>query len=201
MMFARSIGDENPVYHDAAISGYSGDGGLATNAQIGDSYAMTLDAFDNLYVADASFFVVREINAVTQIISTVAGSDIGMGIADSELNAGGVLSNAVQFYGVSGISFDPAGNLFVSGSNSYNVIEINLAAPVLPLTWPGNFGPAPVLNESIVNSGNQPLTITSASVTSPFTLAAAANSSFCTFPLHAARAELVPGCTHVSIFR
>jgi hypothetical protein len=156
--------------------GYSGDGGPATQAKIGDPAAMTLDAFGNIYLADNNS-VVRKINAVTQIISTVAGSRTGTGIE------GGALSSAMQFYDVSGIAFDSAGNLFLSIFDAYGIVEINFAGTSLPFNWPGSLGPASVIDESIVNFGNQPLTITSASVTSPFTLAAAANSSFCTFPV------------------
>jgi sugar lactone lactonase YvrE len=36
----------------SGLGGYSGDGGLATNAQFGLIYGITLDSFGNLYIGD-----------------------------------------------------------------------------------------------------------------------------------------------------
>jgi hypothetical protein len=56
------------------VSGYSGDGGPATAAQIGFVYNMTTDPSGILYFADATYNVVRQIVPSTGIISTIAGN-------------------------------------------------------------------------------------------------------------------------------
>ncbi len=53
---------------------YTGDGGLATAASISTAVdAATTDAFGNLYIADTGNNVIRRVDAVTGMITTVAG--------------------------------------------------------------------------------------------------------------------------------
>lgn len=53
--------------------GYSGDGGPATSAQLFLPEGIALDAADDLYIADTGNGVIREVNAASGQISTVAG--------------------------------------------------------------------------------------------------------------------------------
>ena len=53
--------------------GYSGDGGAATAAKLFLPEGVALDAAGNLYIADTGNGVIREVNAATGEISTVAG--------------------------------------------------------------------------------------------------------------------------------
>ncbi len=53
--------------------GYTGDGGPATSAQLGQVAGLSLDAAGNLFIADFDFNVVREVS-VAGTISTVAGN-------------------------------------------------------------------------------------------------------------------------------
>lgn len=52
--------------------GYSGDGGLATNAQINDPTGICIDDSNNVYFAEAANDVIRKINVSTGIIYTIA---------------------------------------------------------------------------------------------------------------------------------
>ena len=53
--------------------GYSGDGGPATSAKLYLPEGIALDAAGNLYIADTGNSVIREVNAATGKIATVAG--------------------------------------------------------------------------------------------------------------------------------
>ncbi|MDG0811367.1 NHL domain-containing protein [Cohnella rhizosphaerae] len=55
-------------------SGYSGDGGLATAAALGRIDGIAIDAAGNLYIADGKNFRIRKVDAVSKIITTVAGT-------------------------------------------------------------------------------------------------------------------------------
>lgn len=55
------------------VQGYSGDNGLATEAQINDPHGIFVDAEENLYIADTSTSTIRKVNGATGIITTVAG--------------------------------------------------------------------------------------------------------------------------------
>jgi DNA-binding beta-propeller fold protein YncE len=54
--------------------GYSGDGGLATEAAMNEPYEVRFDSRGNMYVVEMKNHVVRRIDAKTQAISTVAGT-------------------------------------------------------------------------------------------------------------------------------
>jgi sugar lactone lactonase YvrE len=56
------------------IPGYTGDGGLATEARIGFPTAIRFDVEGNLYFSDSARSVVRKVDAKTGIIETVLGS-------------------------------------------------------------------------------------------------------------------------------
>src|SRR4029077_19891247 len=53
--------------------GNSGDGGLATSAQLGRPAGIAVDAAGNIYVADQYSNTVRKVTASTGIISLVSG--------------------------------------------------------------------------------------------------------------------------------
>jgi trimeric autotransporter adhesin len=55
------------------IAGYSGDGGLATQAKLNNPKGIALDSSGNLYIADSDNCAIRMVNAATGIITTIAG--------------------------------------------------------------------------------------------------------------------------------
>ncbi len=57
--------------------GFSGDGGLAINAELDTPADLCLDALGNIYFADQDNLRVRKIDKVTGIITTIVGNAIG----------------------------------------------------------------------------------------------------------------------------
>jgi hypothetical protein len=94
--------------------GYSGDGGPATAAQLYEPDALSVDPAGNIFIADYNNCRVREVNAVTQIITTVAGNGTcgftGDGVASE---------NGVAY--PQGLDVDANDNLFIS--DYYNRIR------------------------------------------------------------------------------
>jgi sugar lactone lactonase YvrE len=88
------------------VPGFSGDGGLATQAELNDPRRVIADAAGNVFVADIGNARVRRIDAATGVITTVAGGGSG-GSAD------GIAATDADFIAITGIAFDPAGDLFV----------------------------------------------------------------------------------------
>jgi len=89
-------------------AGYSGDGGPATQAELGSSVEdVAVDAAGDLFIADGSNRRVREVEASTGIITTVAGNGIHASSGD-----GGPATQA-SFVFVTGVAVDSVGNLFV----------------------------------------------------------------------------------------
>jgi len=58
-------------------AGYSGDGGLATQAQI-YANSMAVDSSGNIYLSEQGNFRVRRIDAISGIITTIAGTGVNV---------------------------------------------------------------------------------------------------------------------------
>ena len=97
------------------VQGFSGDGGLATHAQLSNPYGIAFDIYGNQYIADEQNSRVRKIDANTGIITTVAGNG-GSGNGGD----GGLAINA-NFDWIVGINVDAAGNLYIA--NWFNRIR------------------------------------------------------------------------------
>ena len=98
-------------------SGYSGDGGAATNASLYNPYAVAVDASSNLFIADRSNDRVRMVNA-RGIITTVAGRGVPGFSGD-----GGAATDA-ELYFPSGVTVDASGNLFVADQYNQRIREV-----------------------------------------------------------------------------
>lgn len=62
------------VVAGTGVYGYSGDPGPATSARLGNNLSVRLDAAGNLYIADGGKNVVRQVNAQSGAITTIAGT-------------------------------------------------------------------------------------------------------------------------------
>jgi sugar lactone lactonase YvrE len=62
------------TYAGTGKKGFSGDGGLADKARLGNPSGLALDADGNLYISDFVTNRVRRVDALTHIIKTIAGN-------------------------------------------------------------------------------------------------------------------------------
>ncbi len=97
--------------------GFSGDGGPATDAQLGNPRGIALDASGNLYIADSANLRVRRVDAVTGMITTFAGNGRYGNSGD-----GGLSINAELIPG--NVRGDASGNVYVSGGNAIRKVVI-----------------------------------------------------------------------------
>ncbi|GGA80311.1 hypothetical protein GCM10011507_34450 [Edaphobacter acidisoli] len=105
--------------------GYSGDGGLATAAKLGDPQGIALDASGNIYFADSNNNVVREINASTGIITTIAGNGAATYAGD-----GGPATAASIHYPV-GVAIDSASNIYIAEQYSDRIREVTASTGII----------------------------------------------------------------------
>jgi sugar lactone lactonase YvrE len=91
-------------------SGYSGDGGPATQAQLAVPHGLAVDRNGNLYIADVGNGVVRKVKP-DGTINTVAGSRAG-------LTGESTPARQTQLSGISDLAIDPRGDLFILDTNS-----------------------------------------------------------------------------------
>jgi len=92
------------------IPGFSGDGGLATKASIAAILAIAIDKKGNVFISDWGNARVRKIDAITGIITTVAGNGWTYTYNDS-------VAATSTFVTPNSLAVDTSGNLFI-GENS-----------------------------------------------------------------------------------
>ena len=73
--------------------GYSGDGGIATNATLYHPFGVAVDSNGNIYIADHNNNRIRKVNSTTGIITTIAGNGTAGYSGD-----GGIATNAQLYY-------------------------------------------------------------------------------------------------------
>lgn len=105
--------------------GYSGDGGPATTAQLAQPYSAFVDAAGDLFIADTGNHAIREVQAATGTISTVAGTG-----APGYSGDGGAAASA-QLNGPTSVFVDRAGNIFIADSDNNVVREISAASGLI----------------------------------------------------------------------
>jgi sugar lactone lactonase YvrE len=90
------------------VSGFSGDGGPATNASLKNAQSFTFDTFGNLFIADGENNRIRKISVLDRRITTIAGTGV------QGYSGDGGFANLAQINGPVGIAFDNNGNLYFS---------------------------------------------------------------------------------------
>ncbi len=100
------------------VAGYSGDGGVATAANLSLPTGVAVDGSGNVYIADESNQRIRKVSP-SGIITTYAGTG-----AVGNLGDGGP-ATAAQFYGPSAVATDATGNLYISDQNNNRVRKVN----------------------------------------------------------------------------
>ena len=96
------------------LQGYSGDGGLAVEAEFSSLGGLAADAAGNLYIADNFNNRIRKVSAATGVITTVAGTGIGGNHADE-------LNNPLD------VAVDAAGNLYIADSGNFRLRVVSAA--------------------------------------------------------------------------
>jgi trimeric autotransporter adhesin len=106
--------------------GASGDGGLATAAQLYRPTGLKFDASGNLYIADRYNNAVRKVDLATGIITTVVGTLGSNGFAGD-----GGLATSAKINEPMDIIFDAAGNMYVSDMRNNVIRRVDHATGVI----------------------------------------------------------------------
>jgi sugar lactone lactonase YvrE len=145
-------------------SGYNGDNIGAVSADLWSPSSITVDAAGNLFFADATNLRIRRVDAVTGVITTVAGNGGGTQVFSGD---GGPATDASLYLrptlGRPGTAVDGAGNLFIADSGNNRIRRVGIINASVIGTLPTTTTLAASSNPA---TWNQPLRLT-ATVTAP----------------------------------
>jgi len=114
-------------------SGYSGDGGPAVHARLGDPYGLAVDGAGNLYIADSENNCVRKVSS-NGTITTFAGTGFAGFSGD-----GGAAASAQLDY-PQGVALDGSGNLLIADLDNYRVRKVSANGTITTVAGNGTYG-------------------------------------------------------------
>jgi sugar lactone lactonase YvrE len=128
-------------------SGFSGDGGQATLAQVRPT-AIALDAQGNIYITGQNR--IRKITISTGIITTLAGD------GTSGYNGDGIPATTAQLNAPSGVALDVSGNLYIGDAINNRIRKVdNASSPTKLISLNGSeeaiIYPNPTTGEAIIS--------------------------------------------------
>lgn len=140
------------VIAGTGVAGSTGDGGLATAATLNRPWGLAVDSSGALYIAETSGFVVRRVDAITGIITTVMGNglygtlprpmgltfngvDVFVGVANGDIRkVDGTATGTVVSSGhgkITGLASDLATlDVYFADPNHHQVKKMNAAGTV-----------------------------------------------------------------------
>ncbi len=118
------------------VAGYTGDNILATQSELNNPTGIALDAAGNLYIADSANNLIREVNASSGLITTVAGVPASPG----GYNGDNILATQATLNFPTGIAVDLAGQIYFSDRENSRIRKINAAGIISTLAGNGTAG-------------------------------------------------------------
>jgi len=109
------------------VAGYSGDGSVATDAELNVPAGITIDKEGNIFISATN--IIRKINTYG-IITTVAGN-----VTFGSIGDGGLATNTVLFE-PDGIATDDSGNLYITEYSMNRIRKVNTSGIIS--TYAGN---------------------------------------------------------------
>jgi sugar lactone lactonase YvrE len=101
------------------LQGFSGDNGIASAAAIDSPGGLAFDATNDLFITDTHNHRVRRLDAITGVITTIAGS--GLPTFSGDMGQ----ATIAAFNLPRGITIDSAGNLYVADSGNQRIRRID----------------------------------------------------------------------------
>ena len=113
----------------------NGDGGPATNAQLGFVDGLAFDPSGNLFIADSTNNVIREVNGTTGIITTYVGGGTTCALSTSPCAA-----TSVALTTPGGLATDSAGNLYVAATGNNSIAKVTASTGMIQIIAGGGAG-------------------------------------------------------------
>ena len=106
------------------VAGYSGDGGLATNAQLNSPAGIAIDGSGNIIIADTGNCWIRKVDASTKNISRVAGKTTA-GLPDCGQSGDGGPATSARLNYPADIAVHGSGNIIIADTNNCLIRKVD----------------------------------------------------------------------------
>ena len=113
--------------------GYSGDGGLAVNAQLRYPTGVAVDNTGALYIADSENHRIRRVD-VSGTLRTIAGT------GESGYSGDGVLATGAWLHTPGRVAVDGAGNLYIADSGNHRIRRVDVSGTIRTIAGTGERG-------------------------------------------------------------
>ena len=133
LMSPISIAQTINLFAGTGITGFSGNGGAATAAQLAAPYGVAVDANGNVYIADFVNHQIRKVN-ISGVITTFAGTP-ALGFSGD----GGAATSAQLNYPI-GVAADGAGNIYIADNANHRIRKVNNAGIISTFAGTGVSG-------------------------------------------------------------
>lgn len=152
-----------------SASGYSGDGGAATGAQLNHPSDVAIDSAGDLYITDTGNAVLRKVDG-NGIISTVAGfGNIGAACSFGTYIFGDGCPATNAFLGSpQGLAVDGGGNLFIADYEDSRIREVAVNTAILTFGTVDIGGTSPEQIVSVSDVGNASLNFSAFTISPNF---------------------------------
>jgi sugar lactone lactonase YvrE len=121
------------IYVGTGSSGFSGDGGKATEARLNVPAGLAFDKSGNLYIADRNNNRIRKVDT-SGTITTIAGT------RTAGFSGDGGLATQAQLNLPSGVALDGKGNIFISDRSNNRIRVIDSKGKIRTYAGSGNDG-------------------------------------------------------------
>ena len=115
------------------VNGYTGDGGPATAATMGNPYAVAADGVGNVYIADYFNNAIRRVDP-SGIITTIAGTGV------AGYNGDNIPATSAQLNGPIGVTLDGHGNIYIADKFNERVRMIDASGVITTIAGTGLHG-------------------------------------------------------------
>ncbi len=120
-----AISQQQQIIAGNNVAGFDGDGGLATEACLYIPASIVFDLYGNLYIADAGNSRIRKVDAVSGIISTIAGNGQFGFNGDHQFGQDAQLNMPYD------LLIDNQNNLYIADSNNHRIRKLDLNSGVI----------------------------------------------------------------------
>ena len=114
-------------------AGFSGDSGLATNAQLNGVIGVKVDTFGNLYIVEGTSKRIRKVDFASGIITTIAGN------GSSTFNGDSIFAINASI-GPRDVCLDKSGNTYIADAINNRVRKVNTNGIITTFAGTGSLG-------------------------------------------------------------